>query len=71
MKDITLSGDLLNANKILFHYGRMLEDVAKGKEGFSPVAIEVHPTAVCNHRCIHCSYKERRSEEHTSELQSR
>lgn len=59
MKDIALSKDLLNASKILFHYGKMLEDISKGKEDFNPIAIEIHPTAVCNHHCIHCSYKER------------
>lgn len=59
MKDIALSRDLLNSSKILFHYGKMLEDISKGKEKFFPIAIEIHPTAVCNHRCIHCSYKER------------
>ena len=59
MKDIALSHDLLNSSKILFHYGKMLEDISKGREDFPPIAIEVHPTAVCNHRCIHCSYKER------------
>lgn len=37
----------------------MLEDISKGKENFNPVAIEIHPTAMCNHRCVHCSYKER------------
>lgn len=59
MKDIALSQDLLNSSKILFHYGKMLEDISRGKEDFTPIAIEIHPTAVCNHRCIHCSYKER------------
>lgn len=59
MKEIALSRDLLNSNKILFHFGAMLEDIAKGKDEFNPIAIEVHPTAMCNHRCIHCSYKER------------
>lgn len=59
MKDIALTRDLLNSKKILFHYGKLLEDISKGKTDFSPVSIEVHPTAVCNHRCIHCSYKER------------
>lgn len=59
MKEIALTRDLLNSNKILFHYGKMLEEIAKGRKDFNPVAIEVHPTAVCNHRCIHCSYKER------------
>lgn len=59
MKEIALSRDLLNSNKILFHYGKMLENIAKGQEEFAPIAIEIHPTAMCNHRCIHCSYKER------------
>lgn len=59
MKEIALSRDFLNSNKILFHYGKMLEDIAKGQEEFHPIAIEIHPTAMCNHRCIHCSYKER------------
>lgn len=59
MKEIALSRDLLNSNKILFHYGKMLEEVAKGRTQFNPIAIEIHPTAMCNHRCIHCSYKER------------
>lgn len=59
MKEIALSRDLLNSNKILFHYGKMLEDIANGQEEFAPIAIEIHPTAMCNHRCIHCSYKER------------
>ncbi len=58
-KEIALTRDLLNSNKILFHYGKILEEISKGRTDFNPVAIEVHPTAVCNHRCIHCSYKER------------
>lgn len=59
MRNVALSQDLLNSSKILFHYGKMLEEISKGKEDFNPIAIEIHPTAVCNHRCIHCSYKER------------
>lgn len=59
MKDVNLSDDLLNSNKILFHYGKILEDIKKGRKEFNPVAIEIHPTAKCNHRCLHCSYKER------------
>lgn len=59
MKSIALTRDLLNSNKILFHYGKMLEDISKGRQEFNPIAIEVHPTAMCNHRCIHCSYMER------------
>lgn len=58
-KEIALSRDLLNSNKILFHYGKMLEGIARGQTKFAPVAIEIHPTAMCNHRCVHCSYKER------------
>lgn len=59
MKEIALTRDLLNSHKILFHYGQMLEEITEGRTDFNPVAIEIHPTAVCNHRCIHCSYKER------------
>jgi len=59
MKEVDLSHDFLNSHKILFHYGKIMEDIWKGKKDFSPIAIEVHPTAMCNHRCIHCSYKER------------
>ena len=59
MKVIDLSHYYLNSHKILFHYGKIMEDIWKGKENFNPVAIEVHPTAMCNHRCVHCSYKER------------
>jgi len=59
MRKIALSEDFLNPWKILFSYGKMLEKVANGQTRFNPVAIEIHPTARCNHRCIHCSYKER------------
>ena len=56
---IDLSNDFLNSKKIMFHIGERLNDIYEGKRDFYPVAVEVHPTAVCNHRCIHCSYKER------------
>ncbi len=59
MERTALTRNLLNSNKILFHYGKLLEDIAKGREEFTPIAVEIHPTAMCNHRCIHCSYKER------------
>ncbi len=59
MKDIALTRDLLNSNKIFFHYGNILEDIGRGKTAFNPVSIEIHPTAKCNHRCVHCSYMER------------
>lgn len=53
MKEIALTRDLLNSNKIMFHFGKILEEISKGKEDFNPIAIEIHPTAMCNHRCIH------------------
>lgn len=59
MKEILLTKNLLNSNKILFHYGTMIPEIVRGKQNFNPVAIEIHPTAKCNHRCIHCSYMER------------
>ncbi len=59
MRKTALTDDLLNANKIRFHFGKIMEDAWKGQDEFPPVAIEIHPTAMCNHRCIHCSYKER------------
>jgi radical SAM protein with 4Fe4S-binding SPASM domain len=58
-KEVALSRDLLNSRKIMFHYGKIMEDIANGRTEFSPVSIEIHPTARCNHRCVHCSYKER------------
>jgi len=67
MKEIALSRDLLNSNKILFHYGKMLEDILRGRTDFNPVAVEIHPTAMCNHRCIHCSYMERNESRATIE----
>ena len=59
MKKVELTKNFLNSNKILFHYGKMLESIANGQNEYQPIAIEIHPTAVCNHQCIHCSYKER------------
>jgi radical SAM protein with 4Fe4S-binding SPASM domain len=59
MKEVALTRDLLNSRKIFFHYGQLMEAIAKGKKDFSPVSVEIHPTAKCNHRCVHCSYKER------------
>jgi len=59
MPQVNLTYDLLNSNKILYHFGKMYEDIAKGRTNFNPIAVEIHPTAMCNHHCIHCSYKER------------
>lgn len=55
----SLNGDYLNSNKILFHAGKRWKEILEGKTDFNPIAVEVHPTAKCNHACIHCSYKER------------
>ena len=39
--------------------GEHLAAYLRGATGFLPWSVEIHPTAKCNHRCIHCSYKER------------
>ncbi len=38
---------------------RYLLPYLNGKTDFTPWSVEIHPTAKCNHQCIHCSYKER------------
>lgn len=58
MKD-SLCDDFLNSKKVLFPFFDMANDYLNGKRDFMPWAFEVHPTARCNHACIHCSYKER------------
>lgn len=55
----SLCRDLLNSNKIMYCFAEKINDYIKGYNHFNPWSIEVHPTAKCNHRCIHCSYKER------------
>jgi radical SAM protein with 4Fe4S-binding SPASM domain len=55
----SLSKDLLNSWKILFHISDVLKTGGLASVAMNPVAIEIHPTAKCNHQCIHCSYKER------------
>ena len=55
----SLCGDFLNSNKILYPMLEYGIDYINGKRDFLPWAVEIHPTAKCNHRCIHCSYKER------------
>ncbi len=55
----SLCFDFLNSNKIfypLFEYG---PQILQGTENFTPWSVEIHPTAKCNHNCIHCSYKSR------------
>jgi len=58
MKD-SLCDDFLNSKKVLFPFFDRANDYLNGKRDFLPWAFEVHPTARCNHACIHCSYKER------------
>ena len=55
----SLCDDFLNSKKIVYPLATHLQPYLNGEENFSPWAVEVHPTAKCNHRCIHCSYKER------------
>ena len=56
---VSLNSDYLNSHKILFHIGKHWQEILEGKMDFKPIAVEVHPTAKCNHACVHCSYKER------------
>ena len=55
----SLCDDFLNSKKVLYHFFDHANDYLNGKRDFFPHAVEVHPTAKCNHACIHCSYKER------------
>ncbi len=57
--DYSLCEDFLNANKIMYPLFLHGKDYLGGRADFYPWAVEIHPTAKCNHRCIHCSYKER------------
>ncbi|EKQ51118.1 MULTISPECIES: radical SAM protein [unclassified Clostridium] len=55
----SLHKDLLNSNKITHCFVEKFSDYVAGENRFNPWSVEIHPTAKCNHRCIHCSYKER------------
>lgn len=55
----SLCNDFLNSQKVLFPFGEYLSSYREGKHDFAPWSVEIHPTARCNHSCIHCSYKER------------
>lgn len=55
----SLCGDFLNSKKIIYPLAHHLLPYLRGESNFFPWAVEIHPTAKCNHRCIHCSYKER------------
>ncbi len=57
----SLCDDFLNSKKIIYPLAKYLSPYLKGKTNFTPWAVEIHPTAKCNHQCIHCSYKERNS----------
>ena len=65
MENIELTKNFLNSNKILFGFSGILREYCSGKRDFTPVSIEIHPSAKCNHRCSHCSYA-RRNKKHTS-----
>lgn len=55
----SLCKDLLNSKKIFYTFAEKFESYTSGNNKFNPWSVEIHPTAKCNHRCIHCSYKER------------
>lgn len=55
----SLTDDFLNPKKIVYPLANYLLPYLNGENNFYPWAVEIHPTAKCNHRCIHCSYKER------------
>lgn len=55
----SLCDDFLNSKKILFPFFDIANEYLTGRRDFMPWAVEIHPTAKCNHACIHCSYKER------------
>ena len=55
----SLCDDFLNSRKIMYPMAQCLGPYIRGKSDFMPWSVEIHPTARCNHACIHCSYKER------------
>lgn len=55
----SLCDDFLNAKKVVYPMAKYLSSYLEGKEDYAPWSVEIHPTAKCNHRCIHCSYQER------------
>lgn len=59
MVKYSLCDDFLNAKKIVYPMARYLPSYLNGDKNYTPWSVEIHPTAKCNHRCIHCSYKER------------
>ena len=56
---ISLNGDYLNPNKIVYCFAEKINDYMRGKRNFAPWSVEIHPTSKCNYKCIFCSYKER------------
>ena len=55
----SLCDDFLNSKKVLYHFFDHANAYLAGERDFFPHAVEIHPTAKCNHACIHCSYMER------------
>lgn len=55
----SLCNDFLNSKKVVYPLLDRLGPYLSGDCSTPPWAVEIHPTAKCNHRCIHCSYEER------------
>lgn len=55
----SLCDDFMNSRKVLYPFFRYANAYLEGKTDFMPWSVEIHPTAKCNHSCIHCSYMER------------
>ena len=57
--EYSLCNDFLNSKKVIYVMAKYLSPYLEGKTDIFPWSVEIHPTSKCNHRCIHCSYKER------------
>ena len=55
----SLCDDFMNSKKVLYPFFCYAREYLKGNSDFMPWSVEIHPTAKCNHACIHCSYMER------------
>ena len=55
----SLCDDFMNSKKVLYPFFLYANEYLAGRTDFYPWSVEIHPTAKCNHSCIHCSYMER------------
>lgn len=55
----SLKNTLLNPKKIYYPFFKYYKDYMENNPTIPPWSVEIHPTAKCNHSCIHCSYKQR------------